>query len=353
MNPIDVPLRVLDTDGHPAGSPPMTHELVIEALRFMKLSRALDALAIKLQRLGRLGTYSPVHGQEASVVGSAFALDRTRDWIVPAYREQPAMLRHGLPLERLFAQYMGRRSGGRIPDDVNLLPRSQAIAAQLPHAAGLAWGLRIRKCRAAVLVYFGEGAASEGDFHEAANLAGVMRAPLVMFLQNNGYAISTTSAQQSAAVSLASRASGYGFPGQLVDGNDLFAVYQATKTAVDRALAGEGPTLIESLTYRLGFHNTTDNPKAYRDDAEVVEAAGRDPIVRVEKYLTSVGSWNEERAGDMNRSIHEELEAGLAKASAFPTSEPGEMFDHVFANPPRRVLRQKAELEALRKRAAE
>jgi pyruvate dehydrogenase E1 component alpha subunit len=130
-------------------------------------------------------------------------------------------------------------------------------------------------------------------------------------------------------------------------------VYQATKTAVDRALAGEGPTLIESLTYRLGFHNTTDNPKAYRDDAEVVEAAGRDPIVRVEKYLTSVGSWSEERAIDMNRSIQEELEAGLAKASAFPTSDPGEMFDHVYANPPRRVVRQKAQLEALRKRAAE
>ena len=353
VNETDAPLQLLDVDGSPTGRPPMPDELVLEALRLMKLSRAFDALAIKLQRLGRLGTYGPVHGQEASVVGSAFALDRARDWIVPAYREQPAMLRHGLPLERLFAQYMGRRSGGRIPDDVNLVPRQQAVAAQIPHAAGLAWGLRIRKSRAVVLVYFGDGAASEGDFHEAANLAGVTGAPLIMFLQNNGYAISTPRARQSAAVSLASRARGYGFPGQLVDGNDLFAVYQATKTAVDRALAGEGPTLIESLTYRMGFHNTTDNPKAYREDAEVVEAAKRDPIVRVEKYLTSVGSWSVERAADMETSIQRELEAALAKASAFPSPDASEMFEHVYANPPERVLRQKEELESLRKKAAD
>jgi pyruvate dehydrogenase E1 component alpha subunit len=351
--PDDVPLQLLDAAGVLVGRPPMTEAAVVEALRLMKLSRALDAMAIKLQRLGRLGTYGPVHGQEASVVGSAFALDRSRDWIVPAYREQPAMLRHGLPLERLFAQYMGRRSSARIPDDVNLVPRNQAVAAQLPHATGLAWGLRIRRCRAAVLVYFGEGAASEGDFHEAANLAGVTRAPLIMFLQNNGYAISTTKAQQSAAISLASRARGYGFPGQLVDGNDLFAVYQATKTAVDRALAGDGPTLIESLTYRLGFHNTTDNPKAYREDAEVAEAAKFDPIVRVEKYLASAGLWSAECSADMDASIQQELETGLAKASAFPPSDPSEMFEHVYANPPKRVLQQKEQLKTLRKKVAE
>lgn len=345
------PLQLLDVDGTPLSQPPMPDELVLEALRLMKLSRALDVLAIKLQRLGRLGTYGPVHGQEASVVGSAFAVDRVRDWIVPAYREQPAMLRHGLPLERLFAQYMGRIGGGRIPDDVNLVPRNQAVAAQIPHAAGLAWGLRIRKVRAVVLVYFGEGAASEGDFHEAANLAGVTRAPLIMFLQNNGYAISTPRGMQSAAISLAVRAHGYGFPSQQVDGNDLFAVYEATRTAVNRALAGEGPTLIESLTYRMGFHNTTDNPKAYREDAEVIDAAKRDPIARVERYLTSVGCWSEKHAVEMQESIQRELEDGLAKASAFPVPDAREMFEHVYADPPERVRQQEKELELLRRKA--
>lgn len=345
-----VPLRLLDVDGTPLARPPMPDELVLEALRLMKLSRALDVLAVKLQRLGHLGTYGPVHGQEASVVGSAVALDRTRDWIVPAYREQPAMLRHGLPLDRLFAQYMGRIGGGRIPDDVNLVPRNQAVAAQIPHAVGLAWGLRIRKIRAVVLVYLGDGAASEGDFHESANLAGVIGAPLIMFLQNNGYAISTPSAKQSAAASLAVRARGYGFPGHVVDGNDLFAVYQATRTAVDRALAGGGPTLIESLTYRMGFHNTSDNPKAYRDDAEVVQAAKRDPIARVEKYVTSVGCWSQERAAEMERSIQRELEEALARASAFPTPDASEIFEHVYADPPDRVRRQREEFESLRRK---
>jgi len=345
-----VPLQLLDIDGTLLARPPMPDEMVLDALRLMKLSRALDALAIKLQRLGRLGVYGPVHGQEASVVGAAFALDPARDWIVPAYREQPAMLRHGLPLERLLAQYMGRIGGGRIPDEVNLLPRNQAVAAQIPHAVGLAWGLRIRKVRAAVLVYFGEGATSEGDFHEAANLAGVVAAPLILFLQNNGYAISTPRAQQSAARSLAVRARGYGFCGQLVDGNDLFAVYEATRAAVDRALAGGGPTLIESLTYRMGFHNTTDNPKAYRSDAELAEAAKRDPISRVEKYLLGTGCWSEERAAEMERSIGQELEDALAKATAFPTPDPAEMFDNVYADPPARVRQQRQELEFLRRK---
>jgi pyruvate dehydrogenase E1 component alpha subunit len=316
----------------------------------MKLSRALDSLATKLQRLGRVGVYGPVHGQEASVVGSAFALDPARDWIVPAYREQPAMLHHGLPLERLLAQYMGRIDGGRIPDGVNLLPRNQAVAAQLPHAVGLAWGLKLRKVEAVVLVYFGDGAASEGDFHESANLAGVVRAPLVMFLQNNGYAISTPVAKQTAATSLAARAQGYGFAGRVVDGNDLFAVYAATREAVQRAQNGGGPTLIESRTYRMGFHNTTDNPRAYRADSEVEQAGQRDPITRVERYLASRGLWDERRATEMDDAIRAELDEAVSWASALQPPDAMEMFDHVYADPPERVRRQRAELEEIRRR---
>ncbi|MBI4347844.1 MAG: pyruvate dehydrogenase (acetyl-transferring) E1 component subunit alpha [Elusimicrobia bacterium] len=329
----------------------MSEALTLEALRLMKLSRALDALATKLQRLGRIGIYGPVHGQEASVVGSAFALDPARDWIVPATREQPAMLRHGLPLDRMLARYMGRIDHARIPDGVNLLPRSEAIAAQLPHAAGLAWGLKLRRVRAAVLVYLGEGASSEGDFHESANLAGVLGAPLVMFLQNNGYAISTPAATQSAARSLAARALGYGFDGCRVDGNDLFAVYAATRQALQRALDGHGPTLIESLTYRIGFHNTTDNPKAYRDDAEVAQAVERDPIGRVERYLARLGRWDDAQAEEMRESIDRELQTALATAASAAPPTPEAVFEHVYADPPDRIRRQREEAVALRRSA--
>ena len=347
-----VPLRLLDPDGTPLGPPPMSNARLLDALRLMKLSRALDALATKLQRLGRVGVYSPVHGQEASVVGSALALDPTRDWLVPAYREQPAMLYQGLPLDRILAGYMGKIGHARIPDGVQLLPRNQAVAAQLPHAVGLAWGLKIRRQRAAVLVYLGDGAASEGDFHESANFAGVLGAPLVMVVQNNGWAISTPVVKQTAAPSIASRARGYGFPGRLVDGNDLFAVYSATVFAVERALDAQGPTLIEALTYRMSFHNTTDNPKAYRDELEVAEAAKRDPIVRIERYLARSGSWDEAQAREMEGSIQQELDDAVEKVSRLPAPDPSEMFDHTYSDPPERVRKQKEELEALRREPA-
>lgn len=342
-----VPLRLLDVDGEALGPAPMPVARVQDALRLMRLSRTIDDVATKLQRLGKLGVYGPLYGQEASVVGSAFAFDPTRDWLVPAYREQPAMLHFGLPLERMFAQYMGRIGHSRIPDDAHLLPRNQAVAAQLPHAVGLAWGLKLRQRRAVVLVYLGDGAASEGDFHESANFAGVLGVPLVMFVQNNGYAISTPAERQTAAPSIASRARGYGFPGWLVDGNDLFAVYAATSAALQRGLAGEGPTIIESLTYRMGFHNTTDNPKAYRDDSELIEPTRRDPIRRIERYLERAGEWNEERAAEMRRSIDDELERAIAAALSFPSPDASEIFAHVYADPPPRVREQKEELERL------
>src|SRR5260370_4994495 len=182
------------------------------------------------------------------------ALDRERDWIVPASRVQPAMIRHGLGLDRLLAGYMGKVNFGRIPDDVKLLPRNQSIATQLPHAVGLAWALKLRRVRGVVLVYFGDGASSEGDFHEAANLAGVQRVPLVFLLINNRYAISTPVTKQTAASSLASRAEGYGFHGVAVDGNSVLAGYSATARGVARALDGQCPTPIRGRQYSMGFH---------------------------------------------------------------------------------------------------
>ena len=195
-----VPLARLKPDGSVEGKSPMSDALIREALRLMLQSRALDDLAIKLQRLKRIGLYAPVLGQEAAVIGSAMALDPTRDWLVPASREQPAMIRHGLPLENMFASYMGRLDHAAIPPGVKLLPRQQAIGAQLPHAAGLAWALQLQRIHAVAMVYCGDGASSEGDFHEALNLAGVMGAPLVVVIINNQYAISTPFQKQTAAV---------------------------------------------------------------------------------------------------------------------------------------------------------
>ena len=337
------PLQLLDQHGNLNGTSTMTADQVEEAMRFMLLSRAIDERLTKLQRMGRVGVYGPVAGQEAAVVGSAMALDPHRDWIVPASREQPAWLRHGLPLEMLFAIYMGRLDHTQIPAGVKLLPRQQSIGAQLPHAAGLAWAMKLRRIRAVVAVYLGEGASSEGDFHEAANLAGVMRVPLVFLLINNQWAISTPARKQSAAQSLAARAEGYGFPGVAVDGNDLLAAYAATMEAVERALAGGGPTLIELRTYRIGFHNTSDNPNEYRDEAEVAEATRRDPIERVRRYATRTGTWSAEREDSVREEIRARIETAQRLADDYPRPGPAAVFDHVYASPPRRLLNQRGE----------
>ncbi len=336
-------LQLLDVDGTLHGESLMSSEQVIEALRLMLLSRALDERFIKLQRMGRVGLYGPVHGQEAAVIGSAMALDPQRDWIVPASREQPAMLRHGLPLQNLFAAYMGRLEHAAIPAGVNLLPRQQAIGAQLPHAVGLAWALKLRRITGVVAVYFGEGASSEGDFHEASNLAGVMQVPLVFLLINNQYAISTPIHKQTATKSLALRAVGYGFPGIAVDGNDLLAVYAVTKEAVDRALAGAGPTLIECNTYRIGFHNTSDNPKEYRDEAEVKAASQRDPIERVRRFASRAGIWSDEQEAALLDEIRAEIEITQQLVESIPRPGAAAIFDHVYDVPPRRLQQQRAE----------
>jgi pyruvate dehydrogenase E1 component alpha subunit len=336
-------LEVLGADGTITGSSPMSSDQVVEALRLMLLSRAVDDRLIKLQRMGRVGVYGPVHGQEAAVIGSAMALDPKRDWMVPASREHPAMLRHGLPLKNMFATYMGNFDAAAIPEGVRLLPRQQSIGAQLPHAAGLAWALKLRRTGGVVAVYFGEGASSEGDFHEASNLAGVMRVPLVMLLINNHYAISTPVSSQTAATDFARRAEGYGFPGFLVDGNDLLAVYATTVDAVTRALSGGGPTLIECQTYRIGFHNTSDNPKEYREQNEVAEAERRDPIDRVRKFATREGFWSVAREAAVLDEIQAEIDTAQRQVEQLERPGAAAIFDHVYETLSPRLVQQRAE----------
>jgi pyruvate dehydrogenase E1 component alpha subunit len=319
----------------------MDEEFLLEALRWMVLSRTYDERVIGLQRQGRFGVFSPALGQEASVIGSAMALDRRRDWIVPQYRELMAVVHHGHPLENITAQYLGKVGSSRIPEGVNVLPTQVALAAQLPHATGLAWGLRLQGKDAVVLAYIGDGGSSEGDFHEALNLAGVVKAPIVFFLQNNQWAISTPRRLQSAADSFALRGPGYGVPGVEVDGNDVMAVYDTTVEAVERARSGGGPTLVESVTYRMGFHNTTDNPSRYLDAEEYEQAKTRDPIRRVMDYLESLGLWDEARGRELAELARREVEEALERALAFPGVTPGQVFDNAYEQPPERVMRQR------------
>jgi pyruvate dehydrogenase E1 component alpha subunit len=336
------PLRMLEPDGTLTESarPPMDDEQVIRALRLMMLSRAFDSKGISLQRQGRFGTFSPVQGQEASVVGSAFALDPTRDWIVPQYRELPALLHHGLPLERFILYFNGHPAGGYIPDGVRLLPIQISLAAQLPQAVGLAWGLQLQKIDGVVLTYLGDGASSEGDFHEACNLAGVVKAPIVFFLQNNGWAISTPRSRQSAARTLAERAPGYGFNGVVVDGNDLLAVYAVTAAALERARTGLGPTLIESQTYRLGAHNTADDPTRYVSQAILDSWSDRDPILRVQRYLAARGCWNGDAESGIREDISRTIDQALAAARAVTPPRPEDLFKHTYSELTQRQARQ-------------
>ncbi len=338
--------QVLEPSGRlrEGAKPMLDDEFVLEGLRWMLLSRAFDTKATALQRQGRFGVFSPVLGQEASVVGSAMAFEPGTDWLVPQYRELPAYLMWGFPLVKHILNLSGNPVAGRIPDGLKMLPTQVSLAAQLPHAVGLAWGLQIQGKEGVVVTYFGEGSSSEGDFHESCNLAGVTGAPIVFFLQNNQWAISTPRSFQSAARYFADRAAGYGFPGRVVDGNDLLAVYEVTKEAVDRARRGEGPTLIESITYRMSFHNTTDNPSRYQDPKDLEEARGRDPIERVEAYLRERGMWSEEKEKEYRAAAAQEIEDALVEAQKAPRPEPSQIFENVFAELTPRQSAQRREL---------
>jgi pyruvate dehydrogenase E1 component alpha subunit len=254
------------------------------------------------------------------------------------------MLRHGYTLEGFLLYFMGSPLGGRIPDGVRVLPFQISLAAQVPHAVGLAWGMRKQGEDGVVIVYFGDGASSEGDVHEAMNFAGVLRAPVIFFLQNNGWAISTPVSKQTAAASFAARAAGYGFPGETVDGRDVDAVYEATARAVARARAGDGPTLIESRAYRLGPHNTADDPTRYVDPDELAAQELLDPLPALRAQLRERGLLGDDAHEALAAQLKEEINQAVAAAEAGAVAQPRQIFDHVYADPPVRVRRQRAAL---------
>lgn len=319
---------------------------LLDAFRLMILSREIDKRAVALQREGRAGTHAPAWGQEAAIIGSALAVDPERDWLVPQYREVAACLRHGVPLVAFWLRKLGMCDAQGIPQGVKVLPIAAAIAAQIPHAVGLAWGLQLQGSDAVVLTYFGDGATSQGDFHEATNFAGVLSAPVVLFCQNNGWALTTPTSLQTAAISIAARGDGYGIPGVLINGNDVLAVYQATRQAVDRARAGDGPTLIEAVTHRAGMHNTSDDPSQYWDSTEEESWREFDPLDRLRRYLLSkrvIDRKTEEHIlAEAQQQVHDSFLEALGLAEKMdPVSV---IFDHVFASPTPRQDEQKLRL---------
>lgn len=324
--------------------PSLDVDQTVDALGHMLLSKLIDERAFSLQRQGRMGTFSAVRGQEASVVGSSLALDPAKDWIVPQYRELPALLRHGISIEGFLGYWKGNSDAGRIPDGVKVLPTQIGLAAQLPHAVGLAWGLKLQNDPGIVMTFIGDGGSSEGDFHEALNLAGVMKAPIVFVLQNNGWAISTPRSKQTAAETFADRGPGYGVPSILVDGNDLFAVHEAAAEAVERAQSGGGPTLIESQTYRLGAHNTADDPTKYVETGEKTTWEELDPIVRVISYLKECGAISDEQVAQIEERNRAEVDRAIEILDSIRPPETESLFEHVNAQMDPRLSRQRDEI---------
>lgn len=335
----------------PPGPEP-TPETLVRLYREMVRLRTLDERMMTLQRQGRVGFYGACTGQEAATLASAIAFEPS-DWIFPALREAGAMLLRGFPLVPYLCQVFGNAGdetkGRQMPShmasrSVHQVSWGSCIGTQLPQAVGAAMAARLKGDKTVIAAYMGDGATSEGDFHVALNFAGVFKPPVVFVCQNNHWAISLPAERQTASASIAVKAVAYGLPGVKVDGNDAVAVYRAVKGAVDRARAGEGPTLVECETYRIGAHSSSDDPTRYRDEREVQEWRKRDPIERLRWLLGERELWDEARDRALRAALLEEVNAAIAEAEQRPDPARETLFDDVYAAPPWSLLEQRAEL---------
>ena len=351
------PLRVLREDGSadPAHDPRLSSGDAERLYRGMMLERILDNRMLALQRQGRIGFYGPSIGQEAAIVGAAMAM-APDDWIVPQYREPGAALARGMPLKELICQFMtnsGDPAKGRqmpchyVYGKGHYLSISSPVGTQIPHGLGIAWAMKLRKARDAVLVYFGDGATSTPDFHVSLNFAGVYGVPCVFFCNNNQWAISLPVSRQTATATLAEKAHAYGIPGQRVDGMDALAVYGAVQAAADAARAGHGSSMIEALSYRFGPHSSSDDPSRYRDEKEAIAWQARDPIVRFRAYLEAQGRWNDEREAALEKAIGDEITQAIAEAEAMPPVPLETFFTEVTEDVPWNLREELAEARSV------
>jgi pyruvate dehydrogenase E1 component alpha subunit len=338
-------LQILDPEGRLREElrPELTDERARDLYTRLTAMRLADRMAMNLQREGNLGTYAPFYGQEACQASAAFL--EPSDWLVPSYRETGALFMRGVPLANLYRYWMGDERGMLMPEGLRNLPIAIVVGAQPLHAVGLAWAMKLRGDPGTAAVYFGDGASSEGDVHEAMNFAGVFRTPTIFICQNNQFAISLPRRQQTSAPTIAQRAAGYGFPGLLIDGNDIFAVAGAMQEALREARAGGGPRLIEMLTYRLGPHTTSDDPTKYRSEAELQPYRLLDPLLRLRRYLENRKLWSEADENRLLEQAQAEVEDAARRARQAPPPSPSDIFNYTFRELPPYLRRQKDEFE--------
>ena len=329
--------QILNEEGevvNEGAMPALTDEQLQELMRRMVYTRILDQRSISLNRQGRLGFYAPTAGQEASQLASQFALEK-EDYILPGYRDVPQLIWHGLPLYQAFLFSRGHFHGNQIPEGVNVLSPQIIIGAQYVQTAGVALGLKKSGTKAVAITYTGDGGASQGDFYEGINFAGAFKAPAIFIVQNNRFAISTPVEKQSAAKTIAQKAMAAGIPGIQVDGMDALAVYAAVKDARVRAINGEGPTLIETLTYRYGPHTMAgDDPTRYRTADLDNEWEKKDPLVRFRKFLEKKGLWSEEKENEVIEQAKEDIKEAIKKADSTPKQKVTDLISIMFEEMP-------------------
>ena len=325
-------ISILDEHGRfdeELGADLIPNDDLVALFKHVTTCRQFDEIAFKLQRSGRMGTYPENRGQEVTSLGAAYALRKT-DWLVPCYRENAGLFWHGLPMEYILLHWMGDERGNEIPNDVRVTPLAIPIGTQMLHAAGLAWSHKYRGEDSLACTFFGDGATSEGDFHEAMNFAANLDLPVIFFCQNNSWAISVPTKIQCSAPTLAQRGLAYGMDCIQIDGNDIFAVVKAVRDAAERARTTNRPTFIEAVTYRLGDHTTADDARRYRDEEELDMWKLRDPLIRMRNYLESLGLWDDTK----HAALLEEAEAFVAevvkKAEDIEPLPPTAMFEHMF-----------------------
>jgi pyruvate dehydrogenase E1 component alpha subunit/2-oxoisovalerate dehydrogenase E1 component alpha subunit len=346
--------RVLRDDGSvdPEADPRMSDALVLRAYREIKRLRLIDARMILQQRQGRVGFYGACTGQEATPIATALALDAD-DWVFPALRESSIMLARGFPLTTYLAQIYGNAAdilkGRQMPShmsgkSVHQVSWSSVIGPQVPQAVGAAWAAKLKKHSTVTVGFLGDGATSEPDFHNAMNFAGVFKVPCVIVCQNNHWAISVPAERQSASATMAVKGRAYGVPSIRVDGNDVLAVYRVMREAVDRARAGQGPTFVEALTYRIGAHSTSDDPTRYRSQEEVDLWMQRDPLARLRKHLVHKGLLDDAADATLEQELNAEIATAIAAVESVGPPARETLFDDVYASRPWHLEEQRQEL---------